>query len=305
MRTRKPVHYAICALSTAAAVAAACRADTISIVATRDNTLYERSDGSTSNGAGPGVYAGTSFSGEEHRALVAFDLTPHIPTGSRVTAASLRLSVTRAQASPTPARVHRVLVSWGEGTSNADLPGGQGAAASVGDATWLHRFYPGTFWANAGGDFEATASATTTVGGQDDYTWSDTPRLHEDVQQWVDAPNANHGWLVISELVFEARSARRFASREHPTAALRPVLTVSFNLPTVPCSPADLVGPGGAGGPDGVTTVDDLVAFLAAFFASNAVLADVATLGATAGEDGQITVDDLVYFLSMFFVGCP
>lgn len=304
MRTCSPLHNVLLIAIAATPGAAACRADTVAVTGTRDNTLYQRADGSVSNGKGPGVYAGMSFSGEEHRALVAFDLTPHIPAGSHVTAATLRMSVTRAQAAPTPARLHRVLASWGEGNSNADTPGGQGAPAAVNDATWLHRFYPDTLWSTAGGDFAAAASATTTVGGTGDYAWPGTPDLLADVQHWIDAPDQNHGWLVISELVLEARSARRFASREHPTAALRPLLTIEFTPPTPPCSPADLVGLGGASGPDGATTVDDLVAFLAAFFAGNTTLADLAALGATGGQDGQITVDDLVHFLAVFFTGC-
>lgn len=304
MRTRSPLGHVLLSALAATAGAAICRADTVAIVATRDNTLYQSPDGSTSNGKGPGVYAGVTFSGAEHRALVMFDLPPHVPAGSHVTATSLRMSVTRAQASPTPARLHRLLASWGEGNSNADLPGGQGAPAAVNDATWLHRFYPDTLWTSPGGDLVAGASATTTVGGTGDYIWSGTPGLLADVQRWVDAPDQNHGWLIISELAFEARSARRFASREHPTAALRPLLTVEFTPPTPSCSPADLVGLGGSSGPDGATTVDDLVAFLTAFFAGNATLADIAALGATGGEDGQITVDDLVYFLAVFFAGC-
>ena len=38
----------------------------------------------------------------------------------------------------------------------------------------------------AGGDFAATASATTAVGDVATYTWSSTPALVSDVQDWVD-----------------------------------------------------------------------------------------------------------------------
>ncbi len=71
------------------------------------------------------------------------------------------------------------------------------------------------------------------------------------------------------------------------------------------CLIADIASLGGALGPDGVLTADDLVAFLAAFlaafFAGDLAIADIATLGGGKGPDGAITPDDLVLFLNEFF----
>lgn len=77
-----------------------------------------------------------------------------------------------------------------------------------------------------------------------------------------------------------------------------------LTTPVRPCGAADIVGPGGTTGSDGQNTVDDLVAFLAAFFAGEALLADCGSVGGVAGPDGQVTVDDIVVYLAAFFGPC-
>lgn len=74
--------------------------------------------------------------------------------------------------------------------------------------------------------------------------------------------------------------------------------------PPPPC-PADIAGLGGVSGPDGALTADDVVLFLASFFAGNTAVADLAGLGGTATLDGLLTPDDVVSFLASFFAGCP
>lgn len=78
-----------------------------------------------------------------------------------------------------------------------------------------------------------------------------------------------------------------------------------LTTPVRPCGFADIVGPGGTTGSDGQLTVDDLVAFLAAFFAGDVLLADCNSTGGAPVPDGQITVDDLIAYLAGFFAGCP
>ncbi|MGH7132150.1 MAG: GC-type dockerin domain-anchored protein [Phycisphaerales bacterium] len=70
------------------------------------------------------------------------------------------------------------------------------------------------------------------------------------------------------------------------------------------CNPADISGLGGDPAPDGVLTVDDLVAYLSSFFSGNLPMADIATLGGAAIPDGVLTIDDLVQFLAQFFSPC-
>lgn len=71
------------------------------------------------------------------------------------------------------------------------------------------------------------------------------------------------------------------------------------------CGIADVAGLGGNPGSDGVLTPDDIVYYLAQFFANNLAVADLVGLGGSGGPDGAITPDDLVAFLAAFFTSCP
>lgn len=83
------------------------------------------------------------------------------------------------------------------------------------------------------------------------------------------------------------------------TASNPAVLSISCS------SQADVAGLGGTSGCDGQITADDLVFYLARFFANDFDVADIVGLGGGSGADGRITADDLVAFLSAFFSGCP
>src|SRR5437764_966535 len=129
--------------------------------------------GDISNGAGPHLSIGPNDQGIERRALVAFYLAGAIPAGSTINAATLTLNLSKTNSSqPQPIDMHRVLADWGEGASNSGDPGGQGAPAMTGDATWLHRFFDTTFWTAQGGDLEGSLSASTLVAGPGKYTWT-------------------------------------------------------------------------------------------------------------------------------------
>ena len=84
------------------------------------------------------------------------------------------------------------------------------------------------------------------------------------------------------------------------------IMSIHGNVRVGPraCNPADIAGLGGDPGADGALTVDDLVAYLAAFFSGDLARADIAMLGGAAFPDGQLTIDDLVQFLSQFFSPC-
>lgn len=204
-------------------------ADTVNVVADRDNTLFSES-GTLSNGAGSWVFAGETNEATLRRALVRFDVASAVPAGSTITAASLKLYLSRTRTGDEPVTLHRVTADWGEAGSDADDREGTGATALPGDATWTHRFYSTLTWASPGGDFVATPSATTTVGAANaTYTWTST-QLKNDVQAWLDAPAANFGWIVVGN-EDELKVAKRFNSRENAETATRPVLAVTFTPP--------------------------------------------------------------------------
>ena len=213
-------------------VASAARSSVVTVVCSRDNTLFQDAQGDTSNGAGPACFAGNNSQNLIRRALVRFDLVGLVPAGAAVEAIELALEVTSAPDTITRSiTVHRVLADWGEGSSSSS--GGGGAPATAGDATWLHAFYPDLFWSQPGGDFVAAPSGSALVGDVGSHVWS-SAGMRADVQHWLVEPASNFGWLLRGE-EGAPRSVRRFDSRESATPANRPTLTVFFTLP-VPTS---------------------------------------------------------------------
>ncbi len=272
----------VVAVLAAGGAAGTASSDTVTLGTSKDNTLY--STGTTSNGAGTGLFCGRTGPGggfTTQRSVMAFDVAGAVPAGSTVTSATLTLTLIawspNNQATQTHS-IYRLLADWGEGSSSGD--GGMGAPATPGDATWLVRFYPNDPWVNQGGDFAAGASASQTVLPQSiPYIWGSTARMVDDVQCWLDQPGCNFGWIMRGNETGQ-HTAKRFASKEWFDPAQRPVLTIAFTPP--PC-PADFDGDGTVGitdlltllaawgGPgadltgDGVTGIEDLLALLAAW----------------------------------------
>ncbi len=189
------------------------------------------------DGAGPHLWLAVTAGDFNRRALLRFDLSA-IPRGSVVREVRLSLYESRARDQHNVA-VHRLLASWGEGLSNAGTSGA-GAPATPGSATWINRFHPGTPWVSTGGEFVATASASSSVGlAGERYTWGPTPGLQADVQTWVDNPAINHGWVLIG-VENVSQNAKRFESRENTTAANRPQLQVIYDPAAAVVSDSDV-----------------------------------------------------------------
>jgi len=182
------------------ALAAVAGAATVTLTTVKDNTLYESATGSLSNGAGSYFFAGKTRNGLIRRGVIAFDVAGNIPAGSTVTGVVLTLNVSKTKNNTAETvELRRLLASWGEGTSNALNEEGEGAPATPGDATWIHRFYNTTLWASAGGDFAGAASAAASVAGTGSYVWSSAPMV-SDVQAWLNNPAGNFGWIVLGFL---------------------------------------------------------------------------------------------------------
>ena len=213
-------------------------ADEVLIVAGADNTLYEDSLGSVSNGSGAIMVAGRT-NGEVdsiRRAVLFFDVAGNIPHGAVVESVALSLYLNKGNGGVREMRLHRLLTDWGEGASVKD-GGGLGATAEPGDATWLHTFYPDAFWGSDGGRYVGRVSASQLVGtavGNNDlagsYTWLSTDRLVDDVRRWVKKPSRNYGWILVGDESVK-QTAKQFASRESVSPELRPMLEVTYSLP--------------------------------------------------------------------------
>ena len=213
-------------------------ADEVLIAAGADNTLYEDSLGSVSNGSGAIMVAGRT-NGEVdsiRRAVLFFDVAGNIPHGAVVESVALSLYLNKGNGGAREMRLHRLLTDWGEGASVTD-GGGLGATAEPGDATWLHTFYPDAFWGSDGGRYVGRVSASQlvgTAGGNNDlagsYTWPSTDRLVDDVRRWVKKPSRNYGWILVGDESVK-QTAKQFASRESVSSELRPMLEVTYSLP--------------------------------------------------------------------------
>jgi len=227
-----------CAAFSAAWIATNAAADTVTLAASKDNTIFSES-GAESNGAGDYLFAGETKDATIRRALVAFPIAS-LPAGSTIQSVSLSLYMSRTRTQNETVTLHRVLAAWGEGTSNASGEEGAGAPATTNDATWTQRLYPSTPWASSGGDYIAAASASAVVGNSMQYyTWS-AAGLVADVQAWVNGTTTNHGWIVRGNET-ATRVAKRFNSRSNPDSTRRPLLTVTFTppVPTGACCAAD------------------------------------------------------------------
>jgi hypothetical protein len=212
----------------------------VTIESARDNTLYEPNIAPLSNGAGSYMFAGRSGDGLRKRGLIMFDIAGSgIPAGSVITSTILELSMSRTIAGPEQVGLHRVRSDWGEGTSDAAGGEGGGAAATPGDATWLYTFFNTDFWINPGGDFLAVASDTQVIADIGQYTWGSTAGMVADVQNWLDSPAENFGWLLLGN-ESSPTTAKRFNTREFPRADDRPKLIVQYRRPCLFDIPGDL-----------------------------------------------------------------
>ncbi len=215
------------------ALAPQSKADVVTITPTQDNSIYSES-GTLSNGAGTFLFTGQNSFGNRRRALLRFEIVGSVPAGATIHSVELVLHVSNSVSGPLPASVHRVLVGWGEGASDAAGAEGSGGQAMVDDATWSDRFFGVALpWTTPGGDFAAVASTTVAIHGIGTYTFPSTSAMVADAQAMLDTPVSDVGWIVIGDEQ-DFGTAKRFDSRENPTAAFRPKLVVDY---TPACRP--------------------------------------------------------------------
>jgi hypothetical protein len=231
MKSSKTLLALILTTALSCTAASSVNAAIISIMPSKDNTLYEfdPKEGDFSNGAGFHFFAGENGMGELRRGVLAFDIAGSVPPGSTITAVSLSMNMSMTPAGAKTVELHKLLADWGEGTSHAPMGEGDGAPATPNDATWRHRFFDTIFWTTQGGDFSATVSASQSVGGIGQYTWS-SAQMVADVQSWVNNPASNFGWLVLGD-ESTAATAKRFDTRE---SASPPVLTIEYTPRAMP-----------------------------------------------------------------------
>ncbi len=159
---------------------------------------------------------GRDGAGGVRRGLLRFE-PGSIPAGATVTSAVLRLTVVRAPVfAPVNSnfQLHRVLADWVGGAQG----GNSGSLAAEGEVTWNSRLHSIGSWTvpGAGSDTETAPSATRFVGSAPGatYDWSGASVVR-DVQDWLDEPDSNCGWLLRSDDEASPRTARAFAALEN------------------------------------------------------------------------------------------
>ena len=202
-------------------------AETVTLKATRDNTLYENKDGSKSNGAGSYIFAGSTGANGIRRILLHFDLSS-IPQDSKIENVTLYLYMNKSKAGSSLLSVYRLLSDWGEGSSAGDGGEGLGDIATIDDATWLHTFYDKSRWKIPGGDFIPQSSAEEAVIDEGWYDWK-SESLKEDAEFWIKSPSENFGWIIIGDET-KSPTAKRFISRNSTDHDFHPRLAVEYSL---------------------------------------------------------------------------
>lgn len=214
-------------LSAAGALSPAANAASLTLGSAKDSTLYDESAGALANGAGAGMFVGNTGESRTTRGILAFDVSA-IPAGSVITGATLRLTMNQGPTSAANISLHRALANWSEGSVVASGGGGGGGPSTAGSVTWLHTSFSDQFWSTPGGDFNAAASATTSVAGTGAYTFT-SAQLIADVQSWLDT-GLSFGW-IIRGTESGTGTAKRFATRESTAAASRPALEITYEIP--------------------------------------------------------------------------
>ena len=243
-----PGHAARLTAWIVSAVASYGAAQSVSLTPEADNTIFDYPGSGVSNGAGPHFFVGkTNNTGGSsvRRGLLRFDPAAAVPPGFVIVSATLTLQCSSSNGNPTTVALHRALEDWGESISDAGSPGGAGAPAAPGDATWTHAFHATVPWSTPGGSFDPTPVATLPVVGPGTYVVGTSPSFVADLQDQLDRPWANFGWLLKTTTEFSG-IAKRFDTREN--VGLEPLLTLVY-APPIPATATTFGGgcaiPGG------------------------------------------------------------
>jgi hypothetical protein len=214
----------------------------VSLTPVADTSIFQAFP---SNNFGGNEYltAGTTQNYTTNRGLIRFDPATALPRQARIISATLVVEVVGQPVdgdNPSCFQLRRVLRDWGEGNKAGHPPqqSGLGAAASTGEANWTHAFAETcAAWDAPGGqvasDFTSTVSGETFVYGTQfsPYQFDSTSQLVADLQDWLQHPERNFGWMLTTRDETNNFTARRFATREDPFRA--PRLDVVYFVPKI------------------------------------------------------------------------
>jgi hypothetical protein len=231
------------------------RADPVNIPSSMGATLLGGTDATTNQSlANPGIFVGTDGTGNPKRGLIQFNIAAAIPAGSTITSVTLQMTVGQVAGSGGGSSggtstgqlisLYDETQAWGQPTNvvggSAGFGGkGHGASPVNGDVTWNDAFYNSTSasatpWSAAGGNWTNSSvdiADASIPGSLATFTWS-SPAMATDVQNWLNNPSSNFGWLMKSADETVPTNFRAFWSAlgtnaTNPTA-VAPNLVVTF-----------------------------------------------------------------------------
>lgn len=167
------------------------------------------------------------------RALLKFDLST-LPTNAVIESAVLRLSVSKrgpeSSFAPVSSWVHRLTAEWTEGSVFFFNENGQGMEPEDEHVTWNYRSYPDLMWTRPGGDYVLRASAEAQVPAVlEPFQEYASAGLAADVQHWLENPQSNFGWIIITDEAEEKMGyIVHYADRETKLDENKPTLIVQY-----------------------------------------------------------------------------
>jgi len=239
-------------------------ASQVEIGAEQDATLLGGSDATTNNSlADPGIFAGTDGEGNPKRGLIEFNIASAVPAGATITGVKLQLTLGQVAGSgggssggtngPETISLYDETQAWGQPTNVAGATTfgghGHGAAPDPGDATWNYSFFDTTPWTLAGGDWTSSLPdiADASVNGTlTSFTWSSAAMV-TDVQNWLNNPAANFGWIIKNADETDPTDFRAFWSAQGAAANNDPSLAPELSITYVAASPMTAWWSGAAG----------------------------------------------------------
>jgi hypothetical protein len=243
------------------AASAAARANVVDIPAAQDATLLGGADAAANKSlSDPGIFVGTDGQDNPKRGLIEFDIASALPAGAAISSATMQLVLGQVggsgggsgSGSSQTVSLYDETQAWGQPTNIAGATSfagaGHGDNPATGDATWNDAFYSSTSWTAAGGDYVSGASdrGDASVGTSlTTYSWSSSAMV-ADVQNWLDNPSSNFGWLLKNADETDSADFRAFwsaqgaanylaANPSNPLGVAAPVLIVTYVVPEPGC----------------------------------------------------------------------
>ncbi len=245
------------------------QATQVQIGAAQDATLLGGTDAMTNNSlADPGIFVGTDGEDNPKRGLIEFNIAGAVPARATITGVQLQLTVGQVAGSgggspggtnaPETISLFDETQAWGQPTNFAGATTfgghGHGAAPDPGDATWNYSFYNTTAWTVAGGNWTpsladvADASVTGTLAS---FTWSSASMV-TDVQNWLNNPSTNFGWVLKNADETDPTDFRAFWSAQGAAANNNPAIAPELSITYVAASPQTAYWSGAQAGAAGL-----------------------------------------------------